>query len=68
MTAIELKRIKDISVEFAIWLDEYTIDIGPTSGERRILAETNDEMSYDDLFDYYVHTILTDIIIDKLDK
>lgn len=65
MTPKELERIKDIAVDFAKWMDEETTDLG---FGRRIVIDADTTMKYPELFDYYVHTILTEIIIDDLDK
>lgn len=65
MTLKELERIKDVAVDFANWMDEETIDLGLG---KRLITDSNTTMEYPELFDYYVHTILTEIIIDDLDK
>lgn len=62
MTETELNRTKDISLAFIEWLDENTYE----SFKERILFVTNEVMSLPDLFDYFIHETLTEILIEKL--
>lgn len=63
----ELQKIKDISCNFAEWLDDHTIELG---FGKRLIVEKNDDVEYDykELFDYYVHKVLCNIIIDDISK
>ncbi len=63
MSKKELKRIKDISCDFERFISTETIEY---TTNIRILMETDTQMTIEDLFDYFIHTIYTEIEIDKL--
>ena len=59
----EYGEIKDISIGFAAWLSENTTDY---SNAYRHLDATGELMHLNELFDYYIHEILTEIELDML--